>query len=123
MGITLDGQAVFDEQETTITVGSPSRASVERTIAGLNGTLSIDLGERPRQIRQRGVLRAISRAAMQARLDAVTSFIDGRTHTLTTPDGRVYSNLRMDTFRPIDERTGGPGAVVEYEIVYTQLGG
>ena len=122
MKTTLDGQALFDDREVTVVVGSPSRAAVERAIAGLNGVLSIDLGQRPRQIHQTGVLRSVSRTAMQARLNSIAAFIDGRTHTLSTADGQVYSNLRVDTFKQLRERTGGPGVVVEYEVVYTQLG-
>jgi hypothetical protein len=122
MHVTLDGQAVFDEQELTIAVGSPSRASLERTVAGLDGVLSIDLGARSRRMRQTGVLRAVSRIAMNARLDAIAAFLDGQTHTLTTADGRPYDNLRMDSFQQVAERAGGPGLVVEYEIAYTQLG-
>ncbi|MBM4029535.1 MAG: hypothetical protein FJ280_29675 [Planctomycetes bacterium] len=122
MGVTLDGQAVFDEQELTLAVRSPSRASLQRSVAGLDGVLSIDLGARPRQVRQTGVLRAAGRAALNARLEAIAAFLDGRTHTLTTADGRTYRNLRLDSFQPLQERTGGPGIVVEYEIVYTQLG-
>jgi hypothetical protein len=122
MHVMLDGQAVFDEQELTITIGNPGRASLERSIAGLDGVLSIDLGARSRRIRQTGVLRAASRAAMNARIDTITSFLDGQTHTLTTADGRAYGNLRVDGFQPLREHTGGPGIVVEYEIAYTQLG-
>jgi hypothetical protein len=122
MRVTLDGQAVFDEQDLTITVASPSRAARERAIAGLNGVLSIDLGARSRRIRQSGSLRAVSRAALNARMDAIAAFLDGRTHTLTTADGRVYGNLRIDSFQMLRERAGGPGLVLEYEIVYTQLG-
>ena len=122
MRVTLDGQAVFDEQELAIHVGSPSRASLERSIAGLDGVLSIDLGARRRQIRQTGVLRAASRMAISARIDAIAALVDGRAHTLTAADGRVYANLRLDSFKQVDERTAGPGIVVEYEIVYTQLG-
>jgi hypothetical protein len=122
MQVMLDGQAVFDEQELTITVGSPSRAALERTVAGLDGVLSIDLGARARPIRQTGVLRATSRAALNARIDAITAFLDGQTHMLTTLDGRTFDNLRVDSFRPLGEHTGGPGIVVEYEIAYTQLG-
>jgi hypothetical protein len=122
MRVTLDGQAVFDEQELTITLGSPGRASLERSVAGLDGVLSIDLGARSRRIRQTGVLRATSRAAMNARIDAITAFLDGRTHTLATADGRPYDNLRVDSFQQVREHTGGPGIVVEYEIAYTQLG-
>jgi len=122
MHVMLDGQAVFDEQELTITLGSPGRASLERSIAGLDGVLSIDLGARSRRIRQTGVLRAASRAAMNARIDAITAFLDGQTRTLTTADGRTYGNLRVDSFQPLREHTTGPGIVVEYEIAYTQLG-
>jgi len=122
MHATLDGQAVFDEQELTIAIGSPGRASLERSIAGLDGMLSIDLGARSRRIRQTGVLRAAGRAAMDARIDAIAVFLDGQTHTLTTADGRVYDNLRVDSFQQLRERAAGPGIVVEYEIAYTQLG-
>ena len=122
MHVTLDGQAVFDEQELTIMIGSPGRASLERSIAGLDGVLSIDLGARSRRIRQTGVLRAAGRTAMNARIDAIAAFLDGQTHTLATADGRVYDNLRVDSFQPLRERAAGPGIVVEYEIAYTQLG-
>jgi len=122
MSATLDGQAVFDERELTVAVDSPSRASLERATAGLDGVLSIDLGARPRRIRQTGSLVAASRSAMSARVDAIAAFIDGRTHTLTTADGQRYDNLRMDTLKRLDEQVAGPGIVLEYEIVYTQLG-
>jgi hypothetical protein len=122
MPVKLDGQAFFDEQELTITPGSPSRAALERTVAGLDGVLSIDLGARSRKIRQTGVLRAASRAALNARIDAIAALLDGRTHTLTTADGRTYDHLRVDSFQPLREHTGGPGLAVEYEIAYTQLG-
>ncbi len=123
MSITLDGQAIFDEQGLTISVGSPSRASLERAVAGLDGTLSIDLGARSRQVRQTGALRAPSRAAMHTRVQAIAAFIDGQTHTLTTADGQVLDNLRMDSIKKVAEYPGGPGVVADYEIVYTQLGG
>jgi len=123
MSVTLDGQAIFDEQGLTITVGSPSRACVERAVAGLDGTLSIDLGARSRQVRQTGTLHAPSRAAMHACVQAIAAFIDGQTHTLTTADGQVLDDLRMDSFKKVAEYPGGPGVVADYEIVYTQLGG
>jgi hypothetical protein len=122
MRAMLDGQAVFDEQESAITVGSAGRASIERCVAGLDGVLSIDLGARSRRIRQTGVLRATSRAAMNARIDAIAAFLDGRTHTLTTADARTYDHVRMDSLQQVREDAGGPGIVVQYEIVYTQLG-
>lgn len=121
MNTTLDGQAIFDEQRLAIAADSWNRIALERAVAGLDGTMSIDLGSRSRQIRQRGVLRAASRTAMYTRIDAISAFIDGRTHVLRTADGQVYNNLRVDAFNRVDERTTGPGIVLEYEIVYTQL--
>jgi len=122
MRVTLDGQAVFDDQELALVVGSASRAALERSVAGLDGVLSIDLGARSRRLRQTGALHAAGRAALSARLDAITAFLDGQTHTLTTAEGRTYCNVRMDSFQLLRERAGGPGIVVEYEIAYTQLG-
>jgi len=122
MAVTLDGQAIFDEQGLTIIADSPNRASLERAIAGLDGVLSIDLGVRSRQIRQTGTLRAPSRAAMHTRIQAITEFIDGTTHILTTAEGREFAHIRMDTFKKIAEYPGGPGIVADYEIAYTQLG-
>jgi len=123
MNVTLDGQMIFDEQGLAISIGSPSRAALERAVAGLDGVLSIDLGTRSRQIRQTGTLRAASRAAMRLRVQAIARFLDGREHTLVTADGETLGNLRMDSFRKVAEHPGGPGVVADYEIVYTQLGG
>ncbi len=122
MSATLDGLIAFEEQDLAITVGGPTRACVERSVCGLDGTLSIDLGTRGRRIRQTGVLRAAGRAALNARISTIAAFIDGGTHTLATADGRVYDNLRMDSFTQTSEHMAGPGIAVQYEIVYTQLG-
>lgn len=122
MSTTLDDKALFDEQDLKIQIDTWQRASVERSIPGLDGTVSIDLGCRTRTIRQRGILRAASQAMMHSRLNAIEAFVDGDTHTLVTADGQTYANLRADTFTPLNQDTSGIGAVVEYEIVYTQLG-
>jgi len=119
---TLDDKALFDEQDLKIQTGTWQRASVERSIPGLDGTVSIDLGCRTRTIRQRGTLRAVSQAMMHSRLNAIEALLAGDTHTLVTADGRTYANLRLDAFKPLDRDTSGVGAVVEYEIVYRQLG-
>jgi len=119
---TLDGQSLFDEEGLRMEIASPSRASIERAVCGLDGTLSIDLGKRARQIRQTGVLRASTRSALSARTDAIAAFIDGGTHTLRTTDGQQYDNVRTDAFRRISERIDGAGMVIGYEILYTQLG-
>jgi hypothetical protein len=122
MSVTLDGYALFDEQGMQIGVSSHKRAQIERAVCGLDGVLSIDLGARTRVIRQTGMLHAPSRAAMCARVASISALIDGGAHTLMTAGGQEYRNVRMDSFKLVDEQTGGPGIVVEYEILYTQLG-
>ena len=121
MSITLDGQSLFDQQQLTIELGSIQRDSTERKIAGLDGVLSIDLGQRGRELKQRGVLRAKSDLQMDGRIDAISAYLDGNTHTLARSDGEQLNNLRMDSFKVSKERAGGKGIVVDYEIIYTQL--
>ncbi len=121
MRVTLDGQILFDTQPAEIEPGSFSRDSIERTVPGLDGVLSIDLGQRGRKIKQRGTLRAKSRMQMDKRIGEISAYMDGGTHTLIAPNGRQFSNLRMDSFKVSDERADGAGISVNYEIVYTQL--
>jgi hypothetical protein len=120
MGLTLDGQNLFDEQQLEIEPGSFRRDSMEKAVLGLDGVLSVDLGRRARKIKQRGVLRAKSRSQMNDRISAISAYMDGDTHTLVTGSGEEFDNLRMDVFKVSKERAGG-GIVVDYEIVYTQL--
>lgn len=121
MSATLDGQSLFDEQHIEIEPESVSRASIERTVPGLDGVLSIDLGGRGRKIKQIGVLRAKSRLQMDDRISAISTYMDGDMHTLVTDSGKEFDNLRMDVFKVGKERTSGSGVVTDYEIVYTQL--
>jgi len=121
MKVTLDGQALFDVQPLEIEAGSFSRDSIERTVPGLNGVLSIDLGQRGRKITQRGTLRAKSRIEMDERISEISAYMDGGTHTLVAANGRQFSNLRMDSFKVDDERADGAGISVDYEVVYAQL--
>ena len=121
MKATLDTQMLFDEQVLEISAGSFSRDSIERTVPGLNGVLSIDLGRRGRKIKQTGTLRAKSRTQLDERISSIAAFMDGGTHTLGTCTGRKFANLRMDSFKAGTEHASGTGIVVDYEIVYTQL--
>jgi hypothetical protein len=121
MKVTLDTQMLFDEQALEISPDSFSRDSIERTIPGLNGVLSIDLGLRSRKIRQTGSLRAKSRTQLNERTSKISAFMDGDTHTLTTGSGREFSNLRMDSFKTGTEHADGTSIVTDYEIIYTQL--
>ena len=121
MKVTLDSQTLFDEQALEITAESFCRDSIERTVPGLNGVLSIDLGLRGRKIRQTGTLRATSRTQLDERISRISAFMDGDTHTLITASGREFTNLRMDSFKAGTEHADGTGITVDYEIIYTQL--
>ncbi len=121
MKATLDSNILFDEQTLEISTGRFRRDSIERSMPGLDGVLSIDLGQRGRKIKQTGTLRAKSRSQLDQRISKIATFMDGDTHTLITSDGREFANLRMDSFKQSSEHTDGSGIVVDYEIIYTQL--
>ena len=121
MSAALDGQNLFDERELKIEPGSISRDSMERAVVGLDGILSIDLGQRGRKIKQKGVLRAKSQTQMNDRISAISSYMDGDTHRLSTSSGEEFDNLRMDVFKVAKKRASGDGVAIDYEIVYTQL--
>jgi len=121
MSTLLDGQELFDRRQLKIELGSFKRDSVERAVPSLNGVLTIDLGSRGRKIKQTGTLRARSRTQMDERINAISFFLDGDTHTLVIGDGRKYENLRVDSFEVTGERMDGTCVVVDYEIKYTQL--
>jgi len=120
MSVSLDGQLLFDEQQLEIEPGSFSRDSIERAVPGLDGVLSIDLGGRGRQIKQKGALRARSIAELNDRIDAISAFMDGDTHTLEI-GSEEFSDVRMDSLNTSHERASGSGVSIDYEIIYTQL--
>jgi hypothetical protein len=121
MGTTLDGQRLFDEQKLQVEVGSLKRDSIERTIPGLDGVLSIELGRRGRQIKQSGSLQAPSVTQMNDRIGAISAYMDGQTHKLVTNSGEEFDDIRMDVFKVTKERSSGTGLCCDYEIVYRQL--
>jgi len=118
---TLDGESLFDEQKLVVEVGSRTRNYAEKSVPGLDGVLSLDLGSRTRKIKQKGMLRAVSRQQLNLRIAAVSAFIDGKTHELVTNEGEHLNNLRMDSFDAGAIQLSGAGVDVGYEILYTQL--
>jgi len=121
MGASLDGVMLFGEEESQIEVGSFARECIERAAAGLDGVMSIDLGGRGRKIRQKGVLRARSRAELSSKAEAISAFMDGETHTLVNSRGEKFENLRIDSVSVKNERVSGSSVIADYEIVYMQL--
>lgn len=119
--ITLDDQNLFDAQHPEIEADSIRRDSLEKTVPGLDGVLSIDLGNRGRKIKQTGAIRAKSKRQMDEKIRAISAFMDGGTHTLKLDNGDLLENLRLDSFKTEKSRPDGAAITAEYEIVYTQL--
>jgi len=112
---------LFDRQQVEIESDSLRRSSKERSIAGLDGVLSIDLGKRGRRIKQKGTLRAGNTGELLERIAAISAFMDGDTHILSISNDRELNDLRMDSFNTTRERTSSSGVTVDYEIIYLQL--
>ena len=121
MKVRLDGQALFDEQQLEIEVGSISRDSIEKSAAGVDGVVSVDLGSRKREIKQNGVLLAKSKPELGVRVAAISAYMDGNVYTLITGSGNTYANLRMDVFSVSKERVSGANVCCDYKIIYSQL--
>jgi hypothetical protein len=111
---------MFDEP-VIIEAESLRRQSIERSAAGLDGVVSIDLGGRGRKIRQKGELRARSKTELNSRVEAISALMDGDAHTLANSQGETFENLRIDSVGVKNERVSGSGVVADYEIIYTQL--
>ena len=121
MGTSLDGILLFGEAETEIEVGAFGRECVERSVAGLDGVMSIDMGGRGRKIKQTGEIRARSRVELNNKVKAMSAFVDGKTHTLKASTGETFENVRVDSVSVKNGHASGAGIAAEYEILYVQL--
>ncbi|PKL46808.1 MAG: hypothetical protein CVV39_06665 [Planctomycetes bacterium HGW-Planctomycetes-1] len=122
MKATLDDKIFFSETVFALEVKSPQRDIIQRSAAGLDGQINIDLGFRTRKIVQKGELRARNNAELQKQIDEINGLIDGRLHILKCPDGRVFENLLLDEFQTNSFITGGAHICCQYKITYTQQG-
>jgi hypothetical protein len=121
MSVTVDGQVIFDQEQLKIEPGSFKRDSVQRSVPGLDGILSIDMGGRGRTVKQQGVLRARSATQLTAQINTISTLMDGKTHTLAVGNDQKFENLRMDAFKVKPFRISGSTMEADYEISYTQL--
>jgi len=121
MKATLD-EIVFDEDSFELEVGSLQRETVQRTAAGLDGQVSIDLGLRGRKLVQKGELQAKNQAELKREIDEINELIDGGLHTLECPDGRVFGNLLIEEFQTGTAASSGAYTGCQYQITYTQQG-
>ncbi|MFH1615027.1 MAG: hypothetical protein ABIG61_08090 [Planctomycetota bacterium] len=121
MKLLLDSQNVFDGVSEELRIGGWSRGEVQKSVNGLDGVLSIDLGKRSRKIKQEGVLRTSSKSALNNKIETISNFADGMSHILNVDDGRSFANIRVDSFEVGSFTVSGTGICCDYQIVYTQL--
>lgn len=119
MKATLDRTTEFEQTE--LVVGSWRRDNIERSAASVDGTLSIDLGKRTREIVQKGLIRAGSKAVLRIKVDYIRAMADGACHTMETAEGERFEDLWIDTVKVGSTEYRGSGASCEVEIRYVQL--
>jgi hypothetical protein len=119
MRATIDETLEFEQEY--LKVGSYHRDAVERSITGLDGVMSIDLGMRKRQLLQKGILHADSTESLRGKVNSFSKLMDGRTHKLVLGDASYFGNLRVDVFEVAKENHSGIGPSCNFEIRYTQL--
>jgi len=118
MRANLDGIVEFDAGH--ITVSGWERDTIDRTAAGVDGVVSIDLGSRSRIIVQKGILRAVSKKTLDKKIEQIRSLADGQTHTLIHGDDQ-FDNVRIDEVTTGEKSYSGRGLNCAYEIHYIQL--
>lgn len=119
MKAKIDETLEFEQKH--LEIGSYQRDSAERSVTGLDGVMSIDLGMRKRQLVHEGILHAGSTEALRAKVNSFSKLVDGRTHKLVLGDGKSFDNLRVDAFEVATECHSGKGPSCDFEIRYTQL--
>ncbi|MCE5340534.1 MAG: hypothetical protein LLF92_05325 [Planctomycetaceae bacterium] len=108
----------FDDETFEIEVKTLNRGVVQRSAAGLDGQLTIDMGLRERKLAQTGQLRAKNEAELQRQIDAINELIDGQLHILRSSDGRVFDNLLVETFETESVIKSGAYMSCSYHITY-----
>ena len=120
MKAMLDDEVIFNEETFVLEIKSPQRSIIQRSAAGLDGQVSIDLGLRSRKLVQRGELRAKSKTELQKRIDEISELLDGDAHILRCPDGKIFENLLIEDFHNGSFVSGGANISCQYDIAYIQ---
>lgn len=119
--VQFDGQSLFGPGKHKVATGSRQREQAEHSFGGLDGTLSVDLGERKREIVQTGTLNAKSVNHLEAMKAAIEKYINGMAYTLVDQDGQTFEQVRMDRFETPQTVVPANQVRCDYEILYTQL--
>ena len=105
MRVWIDGEVKIDE--AAFEAGSVRRGVVERSVGGLDGVGSIDLGGRGRDISVEGILRAASGKGLDCFTDMIEAKMDGGVCVLSVDDSREFSDVRIDVFETSKREFGG----------------
>ncbi len=122
MKALLDNEIFFDEESFELEIKSPQRKIIQRSAAGLDGQVSIDLGLRGRKFIQKGVLRAGNQMQLEQQIDAIDKLVDGNSHILKCSDGKIFESLLIEEFQTGSLITGGAHTSCQYQITYKQQG-
>jgi len=122
MKAILDDEIFFDEMSFELEIKSPQRGLIQRSAAGLDGQVNIDLGLRGRKIIQKGQLRSQSQNSLQRQIDEINELIDGNLHILKCPDERIFENLLIEEFKTGQFVNGGAHTSCDFQITYNQQG-
>jgi len=117
----FDGEPLFSSGPHTVSIGSPERRVKDQAFNGLAGGLALDLGDGPREILQTGILSASSAGNLALAEAAIEAFVDGRTYTLTTPEGVDYPATRLERYERRGPRQVGTAWHQTYRLTYRQL--
>jgi hypothetical protein len=117
----IDGEPLFASGPHIVTVGAAARRLKDQSFNGLSGGLTLDLGHEPRDIVQRGILSADDAPGLALLEAAIEAFVDGRTYTLTAPDGTDYPNCRLDRFEQVGLPQVGLRWHQAYRLQYRQM--
>ncbi|MCK4999027.1 MAG: hypothetical protein KAS23_05815 [Anaerohalosphaera sp.] len=119
MNARLDSTLEFEESQ--LQINSWQRGSVDRSVAGLDGVVSVDLGRRSRMIVQKGIVRADNDEQLTEKIESFALLVDGDEHTLTRGRSHVMTGLRVSSFSVDKVNRGGSGVWCEFEIRYVQM--
>jgi hypothetical protein len=119
MKLTIDDEVIF-EQDVELEIKSFQRAACQRSAAGLDGQVNIDLGLRGRKLVQKGRLLAESQTELQKKIDEINRLFDGSLHTLKCCDERIFENLLIEDFSAGPFIRGGAQTSCQYNITYIQ---
>jgi hypothetical protein len=95
------------------------RDSIEKSAAGLDGVVSVDLGRRKRKIKVCGIIEAQSKSGLEKKKERVNTLLDGKVHTLETDT--EYKNILIDSFEVAKDSHSGKGIGCEFELELSQL--